>query len=178
MTRCLNTTWKDDRSRAPIARPGPSDDEEGTTSMLIPEKPLIVTGAFGPALGAASVAAALVRGLGADEGPEPDVCLLPESLESAPALRSQLAELVPDVRLRCARAVIIGEGRLEESTLARTAAFEIATRARQSGVPAYAVACESRLSSFDARMLDLQLILEAGTPRALIAAGRRLASLL
>jgi hypothetical protein len=44
-------------------------------------------------------------------------------------------------------------------------------------VPAYAVTATNRLSAFDARMLDLQVILEASTARALQAAARRLAKL-
>ncbi|HEY2397450.1 MAG TPA: hypothetical protein VGH78_00520 [Solirubrobacteraceae bacterium] len=146
--------------------------------MLIPTKPLIVTGALGLGLGAERVARALARGLLAAGRPPPEVCLLPEGLDSDPAMRTRLQELVPEVSLRCARAVILAEGLLEERTLARTATFEIATRARQAGVPAYAVAAENRLGSFDARMLDLQLILEARTPRGLTAAGRRLAAVL
>jgi glycerate 2-kinase len=55
--------------------------------------------------------------------------------------------------------------------------FEIATRARQAGVPAYAVAGENALDPFDERILDLQAILEASSPRALEAAGRHLAEL-
>jgi glycerate kinase len=144
--------------------------------MPIPTEPLIVTAAFGPALDAARVAAALSSGLGSGGGPAPRICLLPDALESDSAMRARLQELVLDARLRSARAVILGAALLEERTLARSATFEIATRARQSGVPAYAVTGENRLSSFDARMLDLQLIVEAGTRRALIAAGRRLAS--
>jgi glycerate kinase len=146
--------------------------------MLIPTKPLIVTGAFGPALAASRVADALARGLSAAYRFEAEICLLPEGLESDPSMRVRLQELVLDARLRCARAVILGEELLEERTLAASATFEIATRARQSGVPAYAVTGANRLSSFDARMLDLQLILEARTPRELTAAGRRLASVI
>jgi glycerate kinase len=146
--------------------------------VSIPTKPLIVTGAFGRTLSASRVAAALARGLSSEGRPEPEVCLLPEALEPDPAMRALLQELVPQARLRRARAVILGEEELEESTLARTATFEVATRARQAGVPAYAVTVENRLSSFDARMLDLQLILAARTPRALSAAGRQLASVL
>jgi hypothetical protein len=37
---------------------------------------------------------------------------------------------------------------------------------------------ENRLGCFDARILDLQLILEAHSTRALAAAGRRLAQLI
>jgi glycerate 2-kinase len=73
--------------------------------------------------------------------------------------------------------VVLAEWLLEERTLTGSPAFEIATRARQAGVPAYAVTAANRLSAFDARILDLQAILEASTPRALQAAGRRLAQL-
>jgi glycerate kinase len=82
-----------------------------------------------------------------------------------------------DVRLRAARAVIVGEGRLDRSTLEGKAAGEIATRARQIGVPAHAIVGEDALSRFDARILDLQAILEAGDEPALEAAGARLAAL-
>jgi len=77
--------------------------------------------------------------------------------------------------MRGARAVIVGARRLDERTLAGSVTFEIAARARQGGVPAYAVTGENALNGFDARMLDLQLILEARTARALTAAGRKLA---
>ncbi len=56
---------------------------------------------------------------------------------------------------------MIAEPRLHEQTLAGSVAFEIATRARQGGVPAYAVTGENLLDSFDARILDLQTIIEA-----------------
>jgi hypothetical protein len=39
------------------------------------------------------------------------------------------------------------------------------------------VAAQNLLDPFDARILDLQVILEASSPRALTAAGRRLAEL-
>ena len=71
--------------------------------------------------------------------------------------------------------MIIGAARLEQRALAGSVAFEIATRARQSGVPAYAVTGDNALGSFDARMLDLQLILQARGARGLATAGRRLA---
>jgi glycerate kinase len=145
---------------------------------LIPTKPLIVTGAFGPRLSAPRVAAALARGLQAGGVPAPDVCVLPPGLGADGAMRAVLEELAIEARMRCARAVILGEWLLEECMLAGTATFEIATRARQSGVPAYAVTGDDRLSSFDARMLDLQLILEARNVPALTAGGRRLASVI
>jgi glycerate kinase len=55
--------------------------------------------------------------------------------------------------------------------------FEIATRARQGGVPCYAIAAHNALDPFEARILDLQVVLEAGGERGLSAAGRKLAGL-
>jgi glycerate kinase len=99
------------------------------------------------------------------------------------------AELVPgasfvldavefDRRMRRARAVVTGEGKLDQQSLAGKLVSEIATRARQSGVPCYAVVGKRELDSFGARVLDLQTVLEAGTPAQLRGAGRRLAKLL
>ncbi len=80
-----------------------------------------------------------------------------------------------DRRMRAARAVVVGEGRLDRQTLAGKIAGEIATRARQSGVPCHAVVGQNALDRFDQRILDLQVILEAGTLAELEAAGRELA---
>ena len=99
------------------------------------------------------------------------------------------AELVPgaafvldllgfDARMRAARAVITGEGRLDEQSLAGKAVSEVSVRARQSGVPCHAIVGRRELDAFGARILDLQAILEAGTPRQLTAAGRRLSELI
>ena len=96
------------------------------------------------------------------------------------------AELVPgaafvldavrfDARMRDARAVITGEGRIDEQSLAGKLISEIATRARQAGVPCHAVVGRRELDAFGARVLDLGAIIEAGTPDALEAAGRALA---
>jgi glycerate 2-kinase len=96
------------------------------------------------------------------------------------------AELVPgaafvldalefDSRMRAARAVITGEGKIDQQSLAGKAVSEVATRARQSGVPCYAVVGRRELDAFGARVLDLQAILEAGTLAELEAAGRRFA---
>ncbi|MBW3608681.1 MAG: glycerate kinase [Actinobacteria bacterium] len=82
-------------------------------------------------------------------------------------------------RLRAARAVIVGERRLERATLGGgRVAGEIATRARQSGVPCHAVAATNAIDRFDARILDLQAIIEAATVRELEAAGEALAAYL
>jgi glycerate kinase len=99
------------------------------------------------------------------------------------------AELVPgaahvldaigfDPRLQRARAVVTGEGRLDEQSLAGKALSEVATRARQSGVPCHAIVGSSALDPFGLRILDLQAVLEASNSTELTAAGRRLARLL
>ena len=80
-----------------------------------------------------------------------------------------------DTRMRRARAVIVGEGLLDRGTLEGKAPFEIATRARQAGVPAYAVVARDELCRFDARILDLQVILQASDLAQLRRAGRELA---
>ena len=73
---------------------------------------------------------------------------------------------------------MVAERSLSERSLAASATFELATRARQAGVPAYAVSADDELNSFDARMLDLQVVLQAESVRALTAAGKRLGALL
>lgn len=83
-----------------------------------------------------------------------------------------------DSRMRQARAVITGEGRLDEQSLVGKTVSEVATRCRQAGVPCYAVVGHHELDSFGMRILDLQLALEAGTTKQLEAAGRRLAQLI
>ncbi len=160
----------------------------------IPQRALIVSGPFGSSLDASRVVAALGRGLQAGGRPEPDACLLDASDceqgagaddgrmvypgERTGDVRQLLDALDFDARMRSARAVIVGARRLDEQTLAGSVTFEIATRARQGGVPAYAVTDENALNSFDARMLDLQLIIQASHTRALVAAGRRLAQVI
>jgi glycerate kinase len=99
------------------------------------------------------------------------------------------AELVPgaafildrldfDRRMRLARAVVTGEGRIDQQSLAGKAVSEVATRTRQSGVPCHAVAGRVALDSFGLRILDLQAVLEAGTVGEIEVAGRRLAELI
>jgi glycerate kinase len=142
----------------------------------IPTHVLLACQPFSERLGAEAVAAALAAGLREGGRPEPDGCPLPGEEGLAAAARAAVLEGVSfEPRMRAARAVVIAARALEEASLAGSMAFEIATRARQGGIPCYAVAAASRLDSFDARVLDLQLVLEAGSPRALRAAGRRLA---
>lgn len=82
-----------------------------------------------------------------------------------------------DARMRAARAIVVGEGLLDLHTLAGKAPGELATRARQSGVPCFAVVGGRTLDAFGGRILDLQAVLEASTLDALEQAGRRLAEL-
>jgi glycerate kinase len=81
-------------------------------------------------------------------------------------------------RMFAARAVVVGEGRIDRQTLAGKIAGEIAVRARQAGVPCHAVVGQNRLNRFDQRILDLQVVLEATTLAELEAAGLQLARLI
>ncbi len=134
---------------------------------MIPHTVLIAVEPFGEGLSAARAGAALGRGL----------------LAGDPSLGVDLCPIEPtvpadfDTRMRAARAVVVGAKRLDENTLLGSAIFEIATRARQAGVPAYAVTGENALSLFDARILDLQVILQARDTRALRKMGEKLAGL-
>jgi len=132
--------------------------------MLIPDTLLLAVCAFGDDLPAERVTEAIARGVRAAGMPEPDVCPIEDALPTN-----------FDTRMRRARAVVLGAGRLDRGTLARSPVFEIATRARQAGVPAYAVTGLNELDAFDARMLDLQVILRASDTRGLRNAGRKLA---
>lgn len=148
--------------------------------MVIPQAALIASGPFGDALSAERVALAIAQGLCAGGAVQPDLCPIPvdrgqASDVGALDVGALLEGLDFDVRMRRARAVILGERQLEERALRGSVAFEIATRARQAGVPAYAVTGSNALDRFDARILDLQVIIEANSRRALVAAGKRLA---
>jgi glycerate kinase len=84
------------------------------------------------------------------------------------------AELVPgaafvldalrfDARLKEAGAVITGEGKLDEQTLQGKVVCEVATRARQRGVPCNAIVGKAELDRFGRRLLDLDNVVEATT---------------
>jgi hypothetical protein len=76
------------------------------------------------------------------------------------------------------RAVVVAVPALAERTLAGSSTFEIATIARQSGVPCCAVARRVELNGFDLRVLDLQIVLRARGAATLRKAGERLAGIL
>ncbi|HEX8054646.1 MAG TPA: glycerate kinase [Thermoleophilaceae bacterium] len=82
-----------------------------------------------------------------------------------------------DDAMRAARFVVTGEGSIDHQTLAGKVVFEVGTRCRQAGVACHAVAGRNELAPFEARLIDLATITEAGTKRRLRSAGRRLADL-
>jgi glycerate 2-kinase len=82
-----------------------------------------------------------------------------------------------DEQMRASKFVVTGEGRLDEQTLTGKIVGEVATRCRQAGVACHAVVGRDALDDFQARLIDLSSVTEAGTVRRLRAAGRRLAEL-
>ena len=83
-----------------------------------------------------------------------------------------------DARMRAGRCVVTGEGRLDQQSLVGKLVSEIATRARQAGVPCHVVAGSRELDAMGARVLDLERVLEATTLAQLREAGRELARLI
>jgi glycerate kinase len=82
--------------------------------------------------------------------------------------------------MRASRAVVTGEGKLDEQTLQGKLVGEIGTRTRQAGVPLHAIVGTDALDGFGKRMIDLQIVTEATTleevERAAEALGERLAT--
>jgi glycerate kinase len=141
----------------------------------IPERALLACEPLQAGTDAVAVGEAIACGLRAGGAPAPDACALPARTGEPARL---LARLDFDRRMLAARALVIAVARLTPRTLAGSLAFELATRARQSGVPCYAIASENRLDAFDERMLDLQIVLCAGSSRELEAAGWELAQVI
>ncbi len=139
-------------------------------NATIPRHALLACERFGARLDAARVAAAIAGGLSGAGAPEPDVLLLP-------AERALAGDSFHE-RMLASRALVIAVPELAEGTLAGSPAFELATRARQSGVPCYAVAAKVGLDAFDLRVLDLQLVLRARGAAGLSRAGERLAAVI
>jgi glycerate 2-kinase len=85
-----------------------------------------------------------------------------------------------DDRMRASRAVVTGEGKLDQQTLEGKLVGEIGTRTRQAGVPLHAIVGTDALDGFGKRMIDLQVVTEATTleevERAAEALGERLAT--
>jgi glycerate kinase len=77
-------------------------------------------------------------------------------------------------RMRAARAVVTGEGKLDEQTLQGKLVGEIGTRTRQAGVPLHAIVGTDALDAFGKRIIDLQRTFEATDLEELEAAGETL----
>ncbi len=162
-----------------------------TNPTVIPRTVLIAVEPFGEGLAAERAGAAIGRGLQAgDPSLGIDLCPIEQAAQAdertAPGGRPPTSSTSADVskllqaldfdtRMRAARAVVVGTERLDERTLVGSAVFEIATRARQAGVPTYAVTAENDLSLFDARILDLQVVVQVRDTQALRKAGAKLA---
>jgi glycerate kinase len=147
-----------------------------TVRPPIPQHLLIAGEPFGARLSASAVIDAIARGVQAQGWPEPDLCALPGPSELNRDPRELLDSLNFDARMRSARAVILAAARLAERALAGSLAFEIATRARQAGVPAYTVTAHNELNRFDQRILDLQTVTQARSAEQLTAAGEQIAN--
>jgi glycerate kinase len=83
-----------------------------------------------------------------------------------------------DARMRASRAVVTGEGKLDQQTLEGKLVGEIGTRARQGGVPLHAIVGTDALDPFGKRIIDLQCVQAATTLDELEAAGERLGAAL
>jgi glycerate 2-kinase len=79
-----------------------------------------------------------------------------------------------DARMRAARAVVTGEGKLDQQTLEGKLVGEIGTRTRQAGVPLHAIVGTDALDPFGKRIIDLQLVQQATDLAEIEAAGERL----
>jgi glycerate kinase len=79
-----------------------------------------------------------------------------------------------DERMKASRAVVTGEGKLDDQTLQGKLVGEIGTRARQAGVPLHAIVGTDRLDGFGKRIIDLQMVQEATNLEEMEAAGERL----
>jgi glycerate 2-kinase len=98
--------------------------------------------------------------------------------ELVPGAAFVLDEVDFDGRMRAARAVVTGEGKLDQQSLAGKAVSEVSTRARQVGVPSYAIVARRELDAFGQRVLDLQLVLQARTLAEIEAAAAELAQVI
>jgi glycerate 2-kinase len=98
--------------------------------------------------------------------------------ELAPGAPFVLDTLGFDERMRAARAVVTGEGKLDQQTLEGKLVGEIGTRARQAGVPLHAIVGRDALDAFGKRMIDLQVVREATTVEEIEAAAEELGAAL
>jgi glycerate 2-kinase len=129
---------------------------------------VVLAAAGAPPGHAAGALAAVDGGLGGARvvllaGPGEPPADLPAGVAVESGTRFVLDALDIDPRLRAARGVVVGTGRLDDRALRGAVEGEVAVRARQAGVPCHAVVGELALDLFATRILDLQRIVEAGT---------------
>ncbi len=127
----------------------------------VPTEILVVVDDFGEALPVQAVGEALVSGLAAG---------------GQPARVAGLSDRDYDAQMRGSLAVLVGAERLHREALAGSVLAEVATCARQAGVPCHAVVGANELDLFDMRILDLQLVIEASTVPELQRAGAEIAA--
>ena len=147
---------------------------------MIPDTIVLVAERFSPLMSSEHVASAIARGLRASGSYEVERHSRDDP-ETPPHERPRPSEreaLWDELHLRDARALVIADPDLCSGSPPRSASFEIATRARQGGVPAHAITAIAAPDLFQARMLDLQVVLCASSARSLESAGARLAELL
>jgi hypothetical protein len=143
-------------------------------SALLPARAMIACGPLGGTAGASDAGAALARGLSASGRPAADVFAIEHPGVRGSEARRLLEAEHFDQRMLAARALVLLLDVLAAARLAGSLMLELATRARQSGVPCYAVTAENRLGLFDLRVLDIQCVLIAGDAESLERAGRSL----
>jgi glycerate kinase len=84
-----------------------------------------------------------------------------------------LDTLLFDARMRTARAVVTGEGRLDAQSLTGKLVGEVATRSRQAGVPCHAIVGSTTLDPLGVRILDFESVEQAATLAEIEQAGLR-----
>ncbi len=141
--------------------------------MRFPRTVLVVAERF-PQLGATRVASAIADGI-LEAAPEYDLSPLP-LVGDGEGLR--LGGYLELALLRTVRAVVLADGELLGRAAPSGVMFEVATAARQAGVPAYAITGVREPDLFQARMLDIQVALPALGERSLTGAGRKLGGLI
>lgn len=158
----VRTSWED---AAPIFAPQKGADPD-TVKRLARRMSRLAAGAPKDPRGVPMTGAAggLAGGLWAFRGAQ----LVP----GAPAVLNAIGY---DEVMRQATFVVTGEGRLDRQTFQGKAVFEVATRARQSGVACHAIVGGSALEPFEERILDLQTVSEATTLAQLEDAGAAVA---
>ena len=97
---------------------------------------------------------------------------------SSRARRSCSTRSTSTTRMRASRAVVTGEGKLDQQTLQGKLVGEIGTRARQAGVPLHAIVGRDELDPFGKRIIDLQFVREATTLEELEDAAEELGAAL